>query len=588
VEANGTFELTVDDGTWVVHADSPCHQPDFEGTEAQDGDDLTIELTANEGCEPPTPKMNPITPASGGTVYNDEDGDGNNDVEVVIPANALGTGSDNVTFSVTPNDNPVDTLSASALKAEDFDATSSDGDSITTLNNNIDITLDYGDLDLPDDFDESTLQLAYFDNASNSWVPIASSVNPDDNSITGQANHLTTFGIITTVPAAPQNLAASATGTTVSLTWSAPSGATSYTVYRSTESGCGFSAIGTSDEAAYTNNSGLSGNTTYYYKVTASNAVGESAFSSEVEVTTGSAGRRPSGDGGGGSGAVITTAPKQTASGSNIVTAAQGGSATATTADGGSLQVTMPAGAVTGQTTLNVVPTTPASASAATPQSGYFAIGNYYFNISSTSNTDSFFKPVTLTFTYEDAMITGMNEDSLKIHWYNPTTKAWEALECTVDKVNNTVTTTVNHFSLYAIMGAKAPTETGEPATGVKAILYRSPSVSTVFVIDETKKTKSPIFNETVFLLNGYSWAEVKTVSEATLAQYTLGKMLMYPEGSVVKFITSPKVFKVGANYVLNWITNETVFKGLGYAFNQVKDLTDSFWSLFNEGNDIK
>jgi hypothetical protein len=111
-----------------------------------------------------------------------------------------------------------------------------------------------------------------------------------------------------TVPAPPTNLSATATtATSVSLTWTASSGATSYNVYRAT---------GTSPPAAnatpratgvtgtsFTDNT-VAASTTYTYQVTAVNAAGESGRSNADTVTT------PAGGGGG-----TVTGPKVAAAG---------------------------------------------------------------------------------------------------------------------------------------------------------------------------------------------------------------------------------------------------------------------------------
>ena len=84
------------------------------------------------------------------------------------------------------------------------------------------------------------------------------------------------------VPSAPTGLAV--TGTTsssVSLSWSASSGATGYNVYR------GGTKVASVSGTSYTD-SGLAASTTYSYAVTATNSAGESAKSSTVSATTGS------------------------------------------------------------------------------------------------------------------------------------------------------------------------------------------------------------------------------------------------------------------------------------------------------------
>jgi alpha-tubulin suppressor-like RCC1 family protein/fibronectin type 3 domain-containing protein len=90
--------------------------------------------------------------------------------------------------------------------------------------------------------------------------------------------------IATLIPAAPTGLAATPSGTQVALSWAASSGATSYNVKRSTVSGSGYATVNNSASASYTN-TGLSSGATYYYVVSAVNAAGESANSSQAATT---------------------------------------------------------------------------------------------------------------------------------------------------------------------------------------------------------------------------------------------------------------------------------------------------------------
>ncbi len=82
-------------------------------------------------------------------------------------------------------------------------------------------------------------------------------------------------------PAAPINLSAATNFGSVTLTWSASSGATNYYVKRSQSSGGPYTLVGSTTGTTYTDTTVING-TTYYYVVTASNANGESANSAEV------------------------------------------------------------------------------------------------------------------------------------------------------------------------------------------------------------------------------------------------------------------------------------------------------------------
>jgi fibronectin type 3 domain-containing protein len=88
----------------------------------------------------------------------------------------------------------------------------------------------------------------------------------------------------TAVPAAPTALAATAGNQQISLSWTAGSGATSYHVKRATVSGGPYTQVGSPAAASYTD-TGLTNGTNYFYVVSAVNASGESANSSQTSGT---------------------------------------------------------------------------------------------------------------------------------------------------------------------------------------------------------------------------------------------------------------------------------------------------------------
>ncbi|WP_437593313.1 cellulose binding domain-containing protein [Sorangium sp. So ce1000] len=91
-------------------------------------------------------------------------------------------------------------------------------------------------------------------------------------------------------PPAPISLTATASSASaISLSWAASSGATSYDVYRSTTSGFTpgtGNLIASGVTSTSYNSTGLAASTTYYYKVTALNAGGASAASTQASATT--------------------------------------------------------------------------------------------------------------------------------------------------------------------------------------------------------------------------------------------------------------------------------------------------------------
>ena len=88
-------------------------------------------------------------------------------------------------------------------------------------------------------------------------------------------------------PVAPVSVVATAASASqINLTWTASSGATSYTIYRAASAAGPFTTVaGTSSTASYSN-TGLAASTAYFYQVTASNATGTSALSATATATT--------------------------------------------------------------------------------------------------------------------------------------------------------------------------------------------------------------------------------------------------------------------------------------------------------------
>jgi len=87
-----------------------------------------------------------------------------------------------------------------------------------------------------------------------------------------------------TPPAAPTGLTATAGNAQVTLAWSASGGATSYHVKRSTTNGSGYTQVSAPTMTGYLD-TGLTNGTIYYYVVSALNAAGESANSSQASAT---------------------------------------------------------------------------------------------------------------------------------------------------------------------------------------------------------------------------------------------------------------------------------------------------------------
>ena len=114
--------------------------------------------------------------------------------------------------------------------------------------------------------------------ASTTYFYVVSAVNASGESANSMQVSATTNS---PVPAVPTGLLATAGNQQVALLWSASSSATSYKVKRATTSGGPFNLVGTPTATNFTD-IGLTDGTTYFYVVSAVNASGESANSSQV------------------------------------------------------------------------------------------------------------------------------------------------------------------------------------------------------------------------------------------------------------------------------------------------------------------
>jgi fibronectin type 3 domain-containing protein len=104
-----------------------------------------------------------------------------------------------------------------------------------------------------------------------------------------QVDYVRVYNYIEAVspPPPPTGLVATPGGSQVALSWNISSNATGYKVKRSTASGGPYSTIANPASASY-NDTGVSSCSTYYYVVSATNSLGESANSTEASATLGS------------------------------------------------------------------------------------------------------------------------------------------------------------------------------------------------------------------------------------------------------------------------------------------------------------
>ncbi|MEI6752126.1 MAG: T9SS type A sorting domain-containing protein [Paludibacter sp.] len=95
----------------------------------------------------------------------------------------------------------------------------------------------------------------------------------------------TNIQMLDAMPVSPTGTIATAGNKQVMLSWNSLSGATSYSVYRSTTSGSGYTLVASGLSSISYSDTGLSNGTKYYYIISQTNSSGESNASTEVNAT---------------------------------------------------------------------------------------------------------------------------------------------------------------------------------------------------------------------------------------------------------------------------------------------------------------
>lgn len=347
--SDGTFTLSVSDGIWDVYAVAEKYglsTSQIANTTTANVTGITFSLSALTGnAVLKNPLSKPITPSAGGTVQ-----DTNTGTKVVFPPNALGSGSDSGQITAKETNSVVSTPSGSPIgnKGQSITAKDSSGSPITSLSNDIEISLDVPLADLTTDGittgdQVDDISIGYWDDSAKNWVASATTIEyydtngaliPTDTveaadtltiagvtkiTLTTSVDHLTTFAPIAasggTPPATPAGLAVTAGDTQVTLTWTANAEGdmSSYDIWEANVTE-GVATTLTQAECAATCTktiTGLTNGTTYSYQIMSVDSDGnKSAGTAAVEGTPAAAVAAPSSSGGGGGGSAVRVSQK--------------------------------------------------------------------------------------------------------------------------------------------------------------------------------------------------------------------------------------------------------------------------------------
>jgi hypothetical protein len=336
-EVDGTFSIGVVDGTYILRGAAEGYSDTKFGSlitvsgSGSSGNNINLTVDTNWSIKL---KSKPMTPASGGTL--DDSLSSGTGVKVVAPPNALGNDTSSGTIKAKEVSSISKTSSAESFggKGKEITAQDNSGQAITSLNDDIEIELNYYKEDITEagtkDFSKlKLLTNSYWDTSVGDWVPLSTTkkaytkANASDAEWTAQTDfdafvdnlvtdentygdykitlqsttsHLTIFGATTpsdlTAPSAPTGLSQTAgSGTSLTLDWADNSEADlmEYEIYRSISSGVSAiddNQVNTSQVAVSTfTDSTTTAWTSYYYTVTAVDDSGnESAVATEIRV----------------------------------------------------------------------------------------------------------------------------------------------------------------------------------------------------------------------------------------------------------------------------------------------------------------
>jgi hypothetical protein len=264
--------------------------------------------------------------------------------------------------------------------------------------------------------------------------------------------------------------------------------------------------------------------------------------------------------------------------------------------DGGSVATTdekatvvVPTALATGNVSINITPQASSGYGLPAANMGAVASQVYDLGLSAGGTTlTQFGKNVTVSFKYTDSDIVGLDENTLKIYYYDATGK-WILVGGTLNKATNTITADVSHFTVFGVFGDKVGGALA--ATGGELIKLACPAKAnsthackSVYYLDSNLK-RHPFPNEATFKSWYADFSSVKTIAADLMSSYAMAaNVTMRPGTYLVKITTDPKVYAVEAGGTLRGISSEDIAKKL-YGVNwakRIKDVPDAFFINYN------
>ena len=306
--------------------------------------------------------------------------------------------------------------------------------------------------------------------------------------------------------------------------------------------------------------------------------------------------------GGGSSPSGGTPSTPSSVSGSNTslsVLSTQSGTLTQTFTDDSEAKVEIPKGALSKTTTFSASQGSLIGGVKPVDAMGAILIGDRVYNVSAKDSSGdavtSFLSNLTMTFTIPDLS----DISDLGVYHFDREENKWVLIPgAEFDLANNKVSFDIDHltkFGVFQIAGLPDTIETGggliiEDCFWTLGEWVKTEDRTTVYFVDNSDKRHAypnQAMWESYF---GTDFSFVETITGEKLATYSFGRNVPYASGSLFKIPSVPKVYRVGGDGLIQWITSEEKaieLYGEDWA-SLVKDLSEVFFMDYTVGDDIE
>ena len=192
-DSSGAYSLAIDNGTWIVRAHSQGYEAGPVSVIVSNNNPTqTLTLAAISGFIVKPERQENITPTTGGLLTNTDIGTG---FKLNIPANALGTSANAGTVTTQTNTAMPTPSSGSILSknAVTISASDSSGQPIKNLNDNVTIVVPYTEGDIPAGQTEGNLVLGVWNEATQTYDTLPTTVDTVNNTLTAVVSHFSDF-----------------------------------------------------------------------------------------------------------------------------------------------------------------------------------------------------------------------------------------------------------------------------------------------------------------------------------------------------------------------------------------------------------